>query len=168
MAKVISILALVLLTAGTSFAQRVDPAKLKINGLVGLNSTYAQVVKALGKPAKDGKATHEECTGGREKTLDYAGLTLHLMDSDSKGGKTFEVKGFFVTSARWTVSGVRVGDTPAAVKAKLGSKYTVNRRTDNGGLVWEYDMGDTVGPGTSTIIFKKGKVVEIGSAFQMC
>lgn len=167
MKRLIATLALVLLTAAATLAQAVNPAKLKING-VGLDSTYSQVTKALGRPAKDGRPTREECIGGREKTVDYAGLSLYFMDGDSRGGKTFEVKSFSVTSAKWVVSGVRVGDTQATVKAKFGSKYTVDRRTDNGGLAWDYEMNDKDGPGTTTIIFKGGKVVEISSAYQVC
>ncbi|MEP7076047.1 MAG: hypothetical protein ABI878_09560 [Acidobacteriota bacterium] len=167
MLKLTTIFALILLASAISFAQ-VNPAKLKINGSIGLDSTYAQIVKAFGKPAKDGKPNSEECIGGREKKVEYAGLSFYMMDGDSKSGKTFEVKSFFVTSAKWTVSGVRVGDTQATVKAKLGSKYTVDKRTDNGGLAWHYEMDDDDGPRTTTIIFKNGKVVEIGSAYQVC
>lgn len=167
MLKLTITLALVLLATAVGFTQ-VNPAKLKINGSIGLDSTYAQIVKAFGKPSKDGKPNREECIGAREKTVEYAGLEFYMMDGDSKSGKTFEVKSFGVTSAKWTVSGIKVGDTPAMVKAKLGSKYTVEKRTDNGGLAWLYEMNDPDGPGTTTIIFKKGKVVEIDSAYQVC
>lgn len=161
------IIALVLLTAAAASSQTVNTARLKVHG-IGLDSSYAVVLKALGRPAKDGKPTREECIGGREKTVDYAGLSLYFMDGDSRGGKTFEVKSFSVTSAKWLVSGVRVGDTPAMVKAKFGSRYTVDHRTDNGGLVWQYEMNDTDGPGATAVVFKKGKIVEISTAYQVC
>ncbi|MEP6850838.1 MAG: hypothetical protein ABI999_18410 [Acidobacteriota bacterium] len=167
MLKLTTTVALVLLASAITFAQ-VNPAKLKVNGSIGLDSTYAQIIKAFGKPSKDGRPKSEGCIGGREKTVEYAGLSFYMMDGDSKGGKTFEVKTFYVTSAKWIVSGVRVGDTQAAVKAKLGSKYRVDKRTDNGGLAWHYDMSDPDGPGTTTIVFRAGKVVEIGSAYQVC
>ena len=83
-----------------------------------------------------------------------------------EGGKTFKMDSFTVTSPKWLVSGVRVGDTPAVVKSRFGTKYTVDRRTDNGGLAWHYDTADETG--TTTIIFKNGKVTEISSAFLMC
>jgi hypothetical protein len=165
MKRSLSIIALTVLSGAAAFSQRVDPATLKVNG-VGLNSTYAQIVRAMGKPVKNGKATHEECIGGREKTVEYPGLSFSMMDGESPGGKTFEVKSFSVTSAQWLVSGVRVGDTQAAVKAKLGTRYRVDRRTDNGGLAWYYEFDG--GEGTTTIIFKGGKVVEISTAFQLC
>ena len=153
-----------LVLAAAAFCQTADPAKLKVRG-VGLDSTYAQMVKALGKPVKDGKPVHEECIGGREKKVDYAGLQLYLMDGDSRDGKTFQVVTFWVTSPAWTVSGLRVGDAQAAVKAKLGSPTRVERRTDSGGLAWQYEFDS---PGITTVIFKNGKVAEISSAFQMC
>jgi hypothetical protein len=153
---------LLAVAASGALGQTTDPGRLRING-VGLESTYAQVIKALGKPVKDGKATHEECIGGHEKTVDYAGLKIYLMD---EGEKVFKVEGLTVTSSHWLVSGIRVGVRPAAVKAKFGTKYTVNRRTDNGGLVWQYDFDG--GEGTTTVIFKGGKVTEISTAFQVC
>ena len=168
MKRSLIICALVVITVAATTHAQVNPAKLKINGLAGLDSTYAQVVRAFGRPVRDGKATHEECIGGREKTIGYVGLKLYFMDGDSRGGKTFEVKSYFVTSAKWTVSGVKVGDSQAVVKAKFGTKYTVDRRTDGGGLAWHYEMDDKTGPGTTTVIFKNGKVVEIDSAFQVC
>src|SRR4051812_22246333 len=74
--RIITILALAVLYAGAQTT--VDPARLKING-VGLNSTYAQVLSALGKPKSESKATHEECVGGREKTVMYPGLEVYFM-----------------------------------------------------------------------------------------
>jgi hypothetical protein len=166
MKRLITIAALGLISAASAFAQ-VDPAKLRVNG-IGLDATYAQVLRALGKPSRDRKPVEEGCIGGREKTVEYAGLKFYFMDGDSKGGKTFEVKSFWVTSSKWVVSGVKVGDTQAVVKAKLGSKYTVDRRTDGGGLAWLYEMSESSGPGTTTVIFKNGKVAEISSAYQVC
>ena len=164
---IIGALGLVLVAvAGNVFGQ-VNPAKLKING-VGLNSTYAQVLRAFGKPSKDGKAIEEGCIGAHEKTVDYVGLSFYFMDGDSRGGKTFEIKSFSVTTPKWNVSGVKVGDTAAVVKAKFGKNYQIDRRTDGGGLAWDYEMSDQQGPGTTTVIFKKGKVWEISSSFQVC
>ena len=90
-----------LLLTATISAQTTNPAKLKING-IGLYSTLAQVTKALGKPPKDGKATKEGCIGGREKTVEFDGASFYFMDGDSKNGKTFEVKGFTITSSKFS------------------------------------------------------------------
>jgi hypothetical protein len=50
--KIISVVLLTFAITPT-LAQTVNPAKLKINGTIGLDSTYTQVVKALGKPFKE-------------------------------------------------------------------------------------------------------------------
>src|SRR4051812_14722227 len=76
--KFISILVL-LFAAASAFPQTVNPAKLKINGIIGLDSTYAQMIQAFGKPAHETKPQHEECTGGNEKTVKYAGLEFYFM-----------------------------------------------------------------------------------------
>ena len=154
-------LALLLVTAAVSFAQ-VDPAKLKVNGLIGLTSTHAQVVQVFGRPTKDGKPKFAACIGGHEKTVDYAGLGLYF--ADIRDGKTFELASFTVTSAKWVVSGVRVGDSQAVVKAKFGKKYAVDRVARSGNISWGYDDADI----TTIVVFKKGKVVEISSGYMMC
>ena len=155
--------------AVTGFGQAVNPAKVKVNGVIGLDSTYSQALKALGRPRVDGKATPEECIGGREKTVKYDGLELYFMDGDSKGGKTFEVKSFVVTSRRWRVSGLSVGDTAATVRAKFGRKYTSEKDPEaRGDSVWSYEMPETDGPGTTTVVFRKGKVIEIATSYQVC
>jgi hypothetical protein len=160
-----------MLVSATMFAtapvlgQVVNPAKVKFNG-IGLDSTYAQVVRALGKPAKDGRPQEEGCIGAREKYVDYAGASFYFMDGDSKNGKTFEVKAFDVTSAKYVVSGVKVGDTEAVVRRKFGRKYTV--KTEDGIKNWSYEMDPNRGPGWTTIDFKNGKVVKIASAYQVC
>lgn len=146
---------------------QVHPAKLTING-VGLGSTYAQVLRALGKPVKDARPTREECIGAREKPVEYRGLSIHFMDGDSRDGKTFEVKSFEVTAGRWEVSGVKIGDGEAVVRRRFGRKYNVDNNPETGERSWSYDMGDAHGPGTTIVTFKNGKVVSIASAYIVC
>lgn len=148
-------------------AQTANPAKLKFRG-IGLDSTFAQVVKALGKPKLDGKAMAEECVGGLEKDVEYDGAKFHFMNGDSKGGKTFEVKSFEVTDAKFVVSGVKVGDPEALVRKMFGRKYTTDKDPDSGETIWHYAMNDREGPGTTTFKFKNGKVTFIASDFQVC
>ena len=156
-----------MLAALTAAAQATNPARLKIRG-VGLDSTYAQVVRALGKPIKESRPEKEECIGGREKTVQYPGLEIYFMDGDSPGGKTFEVKSFDVTSGAWSVSGIKIGDAEATVKTRLGRRFTIDNDPATGETTWHYDMGDRAGPGTTHIHFKNGKVVRIGTGFQVC
>ncbi|MEP6850837.1 MAG: hypothetical protein ABI999_18405 [Acidobacteriota bacterium] len=161
MLKLTTTIALLFLTVAGSFAQ-INPAKLKINELIGLTSTYARVVKAFGRPVHDGKPKFAACIGGKEKATDYAGLGLYF--ADTRDGKTFELASFSVTSAKWAVSGLRIGDSQAIVKAKFGTKYTVDRVAGSGSISWGYDDADVA----TTVVFKKGKVVEINSGYMMC
>jgi len=160
--------ALGLILAATSFGQTTNPAKLKFNG-IGLYSTLAQVKKALGKPKMDGKPTREECIGAREKEVEYDGASFWFMDGDSKDGKTFEVKAFTVTSPKYVVSGIKVGDTELNVRRRLGTKFT---KTDDdetpGGTVWSYEFPETGDPGFTTIYISRGKVTQISSAHMVC
>jgi hypothetical protein len=154
--------------AAPTISAQVNPARLKINGLVGLDSTYAQVVKALGKPASETKASMEQCTGGYEKTVEYAGAQFYFMNGTSRDGKTFEVESFIVNSPKWTVSGVKVGDSEAVVKRKFGGRFTVGKDPETGARMLTYEMGERSGPGQTTVTFKNGKVTKISSTFLVC
>ena len=153
--------------AASISAQTTDPSKLKING-IGLDSTFAQVTKALGKPTKDGKATREECIGGREKMVEFDGASFYFMDGDSKNRKTFEVKSFTVTSPKYSVSGIKVGDTEHNVRRRLGTKFTKTDDPETGADVWTYEFPESADPGFTTIYITRGKVTKISSAHQVC
>lgn len=156
-----------LILAASIYAQTTNPAKLKING-IGLDSTFAQVTKALGKPKKDGKATREECIGGREKTVDFDGATFYFMDGDSKNKKTFEVKSFEITSSKYSVSGIKIGDTEHNVRRHLGTKFTKTDDPETGTDIWTYDFPESGNPGSTSIYISRGKVTKITSAHQVC
>ena len=155
-----------LILAATIGAQTTNPSKLKING-IGLDSTFAQVTKALGKPKKDGKATKEECIGGREKRSEWDGASFWFMDGDSRNKKTFEVKSFEVTSSKYSVSGIKVGDTEHNVRRHLGTNFTKTDDPATGTDIWTYDFSDD-NPGSTSIYISRGKVVKITSAQQVC
>ena len=158
----------IFMTPFSSFAQTVDPARLKINGIVGLDSTYGQVVKLLGKPRKETKPRKEECTGGHEKTVDYDGLSFYFMDGPSRGGRTYLVMSFDVTSPKIAVSGVRLGDNESIVRRRYGKPSSVDTDESSGETVWHYEIGEKQGPGQTTVTFKNGKVTAIGSSYSVC
>ena len=134
-----------LIASSTAAAQTSNPAKLKFRG-IGLDSTYAQVIKALGKPTKDGPATDEGCIGGQEKEVEFEGVSFYLMNGDSKGGKTFEVKSFEIKSPQFIASGVKVGDPQTLVRKTFGRKYTTDKDPDTGEMIWHFAMNDREGP----------------------
>ena len=160
--------AVVLISLSPISAQTVNPAKVKFKG-IGLDSTYAQVVKALGKPDTEDAAKKEECIGGQEKSIKYAsGISFYLMDGDSKNKKTFEVKSFELTAPGIPVSGIKIGDTPATVKKLYGPKHTTDKDPNTGETTWLYNMNDQDGPGSTRVVFKNGKVSMIASDYQVC
>lgn len=158
---------MLLICVSAASAQLSNPAKLKFRG-IGLNSTYAQVVKALGKPAKDGPTTDETCIGGQEKSVEYDGVTFYFMNGDSKSGKTFEVKSFQITGAQFAASGIKIGTSLGVVRKTFGRKYSTDRDPETGETIWHYAMNDRDGPGTTTFKFKNGKVTYIASDFLVC
>jgi len=161
--RTLGALGVVLVMAGACFGQ-LDPGKLRFNG-VGLGSTYGQVRKALGKPSSETKPKREECVGGHEKSASYQGVSFNFMD---EGTKTFDVVSFEVTSPKYNVSGIKVGDTQLTVRRVLGSKFTGGAGEAAGTTDWTYELPDQNAPGWTTVTFKKGKVVSISSAYMMC
>ena len=157
----------IVIMAGSISAQAIYPAKVKFKG-IGLDSTYGQVVKALGKPDIEDAAKKEECIGGLEKSIKYPGISFYMMDGDSKDKKTFEVKAFELTAPGYIVSGIKIGDTPATVKKIYGRKYTTDKDPKTGETIWLYVMNDRDGPGSTRVVFKNGKVSTIASDFQVC
>ncbi len=156
-----------LILAATISAQTTSPAKLKISG-IGLYSTLAQVKKALGKPKVDGKPKEEGCIGAREKDVEYDGASFYFMDGDSKDGKIFELKAFEITSPKYVVSGIKVGDTEHNVRRRLGTKFTKSDDPETGTDIWTYDFPESGDPGSTSIYISRGKVTKITSAHQVC
>jgi hypothetical protein len=149
--------------------QTVNLAKLRINGKIGLDSPYAQVVKAFGKPSKETKPQKEECTGGREKTVDYAGLSFYFMSGPSHDHKTFLVMSFQITSPKYIVSGIKLGDDESVVRRRLGTRFTADTDSATGEKTLNYSISErNGGPGSTTVTFKKGKVISIGSSYTVC
>ena len=159
--RTLGALGLVLAAAGACFGQ-LDPGSLRFNG-VGLGSTYGQVKKALGKPSRETKPKREECTGGQERNVYYEGASLFFMD---QGSKNFDLVAFEVTSPKYSISGIKVGDTQLTVRRVMGSKFRTETNRAEGTTTWTYEMdGET---GSTTVTFKKGKVVKIESGYLMC
>ena len=162
----ISFAAFMFLCTATLSAQTINPAKIKFKG-IGLDSTYAQVVKALGKPENEEIGKEEGCIGGHEKTVKYPGLSIYFMDGDSKDGKTFEIKNFEITGPGYVVDGISVGDSESAVKKRLGRKFRTEA-AEPGEKAYFYHMNDIEGPGTTRFVFKGGKLILIASDYLVC
>lgn len=157
-------LVLTILLSTAAFSQTSIREGLKVNGLA-LGATYAATVRKLGKPTRDVTTrTPDECTGSRTRTLTYPGLKVELIEGERKND--FTVFSFDVTSAKWDVSGVKIGDTPATIEKLFGKTGRTVAR-ERAGPRWFYEMTDD-DPGGSNLYFKNGKVIEISSTYEMC
>ena len=98
--------------------------------------------------------------------LKYPGLTFSLWsDAD---GKKFSVGYFEVSSAKWNVSGVKVGDTSASIRRRFGRRGSQEIDGHTNMLTWYYDMSDDEGPGSTNFAFRRGKVARIVTIYFMC
>jgi len=143
------------------FGQKAPTDGLKVNG-VGLGAAYKSVVAKFGKPIKEKIQKGDECVPDRRKILNYPGLMFELIENE---GKNFTVISFEATSAKYDVSGVKVGDTQVAVSRRFGKRTMED--TVSGQKVWYYEMTPDL-PGNSNFFFRAGKITKIQSAYEMC
>ena len=149
----------ILFFAITTFAQVSLLEGPKVNG-IALSATYKQVLAKFGKPSSDKINKVDECIGDRTRTVKYPGLMFEM--DEQKG--TFHVYSFEVTSPMYDVSGVKVGNAPAAVQQRFGTR---KRTVENPGPRWFYDMTDE-NPGGTNFYFREGKLVKIQTSYMMC
>lgn len=157
---------LILLLVTPVFSQNSITKGVTVNG-IALGASYFEVVRKFGKPASEKKRKADECVGGTEMTLRYPGIKFLLWD-DPGDPKKFSVGWFEVTSAKWSVSGARVGDTTAAVKKRFGTRSQEEPAKRNQPLIWYYELNPEVSPGSTSFSFRGGKVVSISSMWLMC
>lgn len=136
---------------------------LKVNG-VALGATYAAAVKQLGRPLRDVTSRRiNECIGSRTRTMTYPGLKVELVEGERNA---FTIFGFEVTSAKWNVSGVRLGSTPAQIEKLFGIDGRTVEKYD-AGPVWFYEMTEE-SPGATSFYFRGGKLYRVYTGFEMC
>lgn len=163
MKKLLPLVILLFALAGYAQEGRASKYAVKING-VGLGDSYEQVIKKFGKPSKNMIEEGDECVGGKLRRLTYPGLVFELHQENEKPTK-FYVGNLEVTSARWDVSGVKVGMTASAIKRKFG-KAEIVRDTDRSSYL-SYDLTDEEGPGLLNFYIRGGRVTRI-STFYIC
>lgn len=156
-------LSILLLFAQTCLSQNSPAAGLTVNG-IGLDAKYLTVIKKLGKPIRESTTRKiDECIGSRLRTLFYSGLKVELVEGERND---FTIFSFEVTSAKWNVSGTRVGD-PAATVEKLFGKTGRTVEMEPTGPRWFYEMS-AENPGGSNFYFRSGRVFKISSTYEMC
>lgn len=151
---------IVLLFTVNAFSQ-FSSSGINVNG-VGLGVAYREVVRKLGKPSRDYTVEADECVGGKSRFLVYKGLTVELHPRTGNP-KAFYVGRIDVTSARWNVSGVRIGARMSAIRKKFGS--TGLQDGDKKGekfLLYGLDA-----PGNLYFRFRRGRLFNI-ETFYIC
>lgn len=132
----------VVLTASEVNAQvKIHP---RLNGL-DIGAKYLTIVKRLGKPLSDIRGGEVPC-GAAMRTLRYRGLVLRLETGGAQPLGLYKVE---VTSAKWSISGLRIGATRKQVISKFGSgPYFIQdgyakvefRRKRLVGMQWEFNF----------------------------
>ena len=159
-------LLMVLFFTASAFSQISLDSGPKVNGLA-LGVTREEVIRKLGKPTRETKRKADECVGGTELTLQYPGLEFKLWD-DPENPRKFTVGMFEVMSAAWDVSGVRVGQTSAAVRKRFGMRNSEEGDRRTGKTIWYYEMDEEKSPGNTNFTLRNGKVTSIFSMYLMC
>jgi hypothetical protein len=149
----------ILLLSASAYAQVSLLDGPKVNGL-GLGASYKQVIAKFGKPTADKINKVDECIGDRTRTLKYPGMLIEL----DEHSRTFHVYSFEITSPKYDVWGVKIGDAQATVQNRFGTR---KRTVENPGPRWFYDMTDE-SPGSTNFYFRSGKLVKIQATYMMC
>lgn len=135
---------------------------IKFKG-IGVGSTYAAVVKQLGKPLKTQQDSRNECVGEDEMYLEYDGVKLYLLGN--KKTRKFVVSSIGVTVPAATLTpAIKIGMTPKQIQAKFGKPDMKDE--EDGAERWFYENQKYVG--YTTFIFKNGKLIGIGQSEMVC
>lgn len=168
--KTILILGLLLTASFAAVAQHNPDAKpldLNIKG-VTYDSTYASVIKLLGK-AKKQKDTKEYSTECRDnpttfRVMEYDGLDIGLM-GDIRG-RGMKVHSIGIDSAKWNFNGLTIGASEADVVKKFGKPRLRVSNDETHDVTYEYQM--VTGAGATTFYFRDKKLISIQMAEALC
>jgi hypothetical protein len=149
-----------------TFGQEHREVDLRVNG-VGSGTSYATVVRKLGKPLRSKKeryAADSACSGSAEThlTLFYSGLEITLL-GDGRG-RNLDVYSIEVTSKKWSASGVTLGANINDVRTKFGA---VDEETSesNQTILYYVTKGNL---GTVRFYFQNNKLVKVGMTETLC
>ncbi|MBK7709305.1 MAG: hypothetical protein IPN69_22100 [Acidobacteria bacterium] len=146
------------LAAGNVFGQQF--IRVKTKG-VEVGTSKARVLGRIGKPLSTRKGGEYPCA---ERSVDmrYGGLLLELLESqlDREKGRLFVAR-MTITSRKWSVSGIRIGASPLAVRLKFGPARWQNEAR-NRFLVY------AIGDGSANFFFRRGRLFKIVSQLNVC
>ena len=154
------------------FATHQDPqtfteVDFRIKG-VGLGSSYAVVLRQLGRPVSSKREKMDSDFGVcgpayMSLKLRYQGVELEL--SGDLKGRNFYVISMEVTSPKFLIApGVKIGITEEETRSKLGAPF--QERTEAGFRILNYVTKGN--DGTAGLYFRDGRLVKIDWGYTMC
>ncbi len=134
---------------------------LTIKG-VGLGSSATQVVRALGKPAKQVRLADDTEMGmGQLEELIYKGVKFELCKPEGKD--QFQVWRVIATRSNWLLEpGIKVGMMREDVVRLLGSPLDISNDSHTAHETLHY--GFSTRDGWFWLVVANGRVLEIGAA----
>lgn len=134
-------------------AQHID---LRLNGLK-IGAKYGSIVKKLGKPVSDRRWGNVPC-GDDMRTLRYDGLEIRL---ESGGDNPLGLYRVVVTKSKWSMSGIRIGDSRTTVTRKFGTGRSMS---EHGQRFLSYSIVD----GYANFYFRKNRLAKVEWEFNFC
>lgn len=113
----------------------IPSADISVGG-INIDSKHSQVVRAFGKPVKK-KIESVEGDAWSQMILEYPGMTVSLVSDQD--GRNFSVNWIEVTSPKWNVTGLKIGDPAEAVTQKFGRPIVTE---DGSGLSYSHVNND--------------------------
>jgi hypothetical protein len=130
-----------------------------VNG-IDIGSSRSEVQRRLGKPVSSRIGGIVPCNDGSiRRTLRYPGLIMHL--ESSRQSRDFGVYDISVTSARWSIAGIKIGATRSAVVAKFGNGRVLR---ENGKPYLTYFIKD----GYASFYFTNNRLTKVFWEFNFC
>jgi hypothetical protein len=149
MKKIIFLVLIFLISSTNILSQNIE--LLEVKG-IKIGTSYSDVLEKLGKPKSVVEGGEFPCDSGKFWTVRYSGLIFKILEGN-EGNEKF-VAEVNVESDKWSVSGIKIGESIEGVKAKFGESELMKEE--------DFDMlGYINGDGYSYFYFKDNKLVKI-------
>ena len=160
---------LLCIVAGTAQAQdqeRLTEVDLRVKG-VGLGSSYAQMLRQLGRPISSRREKIDDETCGPKHTLltvKYKGVVIELVGDPR--GRDFKVVSFEITSPQLLMTpGIKLGMSELDARSKIGGEpWQV--QNDSGFQILNYVTKGN--DGGVSLYFRNDRLVKIQWAYTAC
>ncbi len=145
MKKTLLLTILLIFLASIAFPQKSSREFDLMINKVTMGTKYENVVRRLGKPSNTLTKTYskaESCLADAMTvyTMQYDGLSLVLISLGKKKPIALEIA---VTSNKWLVSGVRIGDSQEMVKRRLGEPASADVKGATTSYYYDAKLGNS-------------------------